>query len=221
MAGGNVKRNFRTPWSYRKGATLLHRLPAGFKLIFLLLLSVAAFFPGSKLQNLALLSGIALILVVLSLAAGLRPWNLLRGSAPLLALVLAVFLIQGVELNPPGFNRDGFFETAVFCIRIGAAFAAGSLLFAVTTTGEIYRSVSRLEATLRFEKPRIGTGMSLMLGFMKRFFEIWEDLNLAWESRRGKRNLRRLLVLGPLAIERMMVKAAETAEAMETRGAGI
>jgi energy-coupling factor transporter transmembrane protein EcfT len=60
-----------------------------------------------------------------------------------------------------------------------------------------------------------------MLGFMKRFFEIWEDLNLAWESRRGKRNLKRLLVLGPLAIERMMVKAAETAEAMETRGADI
>jgi energy-coupling factor transporter transmembrane protein EcfT len=46
---------------------------------------------------------------------------------------------------------------------------------------------------------------------------IWEDISLAWKSRGGKKNLSALTVLVPLAIEKMMTKAAETALAMEAR----
>jgi biotin transport system permease protein len=209
----------KTPWSYRKGTSPLHRLPAGFKLAFLLLLSLAAFFPGPELMSIMLLSGIALVLVILSFAAGLCPQELLRGSGPLLFVVLAVFLFQGVEVSPLGFNSEGFVEAFIFCARIGAAFAAGTLFFAVTTAGEIRKSLSRLEAFPPLAKLKLGLSISLMLGFLPRFFEIWEDLKLAWESRGGKKNLSRLAVLVPLAVERMMVKAADTASAMESRGA--
>ena len=208
------KKGGALPWSYRKGSTLLHRLPAGLKLAFLLLLSLAAFFP-----SLLVLCGIALILVILSLAAHMRPWELLRGSGPLLFVVLAVFLFQGVELSPPGFNLEGLEESVIFCARIGTAFAAGTLLFGVTTPGEIKKSLSRLEAALGLEKLKLSLCISLMLGFLPRFFEIWEDLNLAWQSRGGKKNLSRLVVLIPLVIERMIIKAAETASALESRGA--
>ena len=207
-----------TPWSYRKGATLLHRLPAGFKLAFLLLLSLAAFFPGPEARSLAVLGIIALILIILSFVAGIGPAALLRGSGPLLFLVLAVFLFQGIEISPFGFNFDALGESLIFCVRIGAAFAAGSLLFAVTTSGEIRKSLSRLEAALRLKKLKLGLSISLMLGFLPRFFEIWEDCNLAWKSRGGKKNLSRLAVLVPLVVERMMAKAAETALALESRG---
>ena len=207
-----------TPWSYRKGSTLLHRLPAGFKLAFLLLLSLVAFFPGSEAQSLAVLSGIALILIILSFVAGVGPLSLLRGSGPLLFLVLAVFLFQGIEISPLGFNFGALEESLIFCIRIGVAFSAGTLLFAVTTSGEIRKSLSRLEAALHLEKLKLGLGISLMLGFLPKFFEIWEDVNLSWKSRGGKRNLSRLIVLIPLVVERMMVKAAETALALESRG---
>jgi len=208
----------QTPWSYRKAPTALHRLPAGFKLAFLLLLSIAAFFPGPQAQSLAVLSAIALILIILSFAAKIGPPALLRGSAPLLFLVMAVFLFRGIEISPPGFNAGGLWESVIFGARICAAFAAGTLLFAVTTPGEIRKSLSRLEAALHAEKLNVSLGISLMLGFLPRFFEIWEDASLAWKSRGGKRNLSRLIVLIPLAVERMMVKAAETAAALESRG---
>ena len=206
--------NHTTPWSYQKGTTALHRLPAGFKLAFLLLLSLAAFFP-----NLLVLSGIALILVILSLAARMRPWELFCGSGPLLLVVLAVFLVQGVELSPPGFNYEGLEESVIFCVRIGTAFAAGSLLFRVTTPGEIKKSLFRLETALHLEKIKLSLCVSLMLGFLPRFFEIWEDLNLAWQSRGGKKGLARLAVLIPLVIERMIVRAVDSALALESRGA--
>ena len=216
------------PWSYRsgnsafcgrQGPSLLHRLPAGLKLAFLFFLSLAAFFPGSERQSIAVLSGIALILIILSFVAGIGPWGLLRGSAPLFCVVLAVFLFQGIEVSPLGFNFDGLPESVIFCLRIAAAFAAGTLLFAVTTTGEIRKSLSGLEAAVHLKNLKLGLSISLMLGFLPRFFEIWEDVNLAWKSRGGRKNLYRLVVLIPLAIERMMVKAAETASALESRGA--
>ena len=202
-----------TPWSYRKGATLLHRLPAGIKLAFLLVLSLAAFFP-----NPLALAGVALTLALLSLVARTRPWELLCGSGPLLFVVLAVFLVQGVEISPPGFKLDGLVESVVFCARIGTAFAAGSLLFRVTTPGEIRKSLARLETALHLEKLRPSLAVSLMLGFLPRFFEIWEDVNLAWQSRGGRKSLARLTVLIPLVIERMIIMAAETALALESRG---
>ena len=213
-----IRRYTRTPWSYRKGTSLLHRLPAGYKLVFLLLLSLAAFFPGPEIRSLAVLSGIAFILVILSFIAGIGPRELLRGSGPLFIIVLAVFVFQAVEFSPFRFNLAGLPESVIFCARIGAAFAAGTLLFAVTTPGEIKKSLSRAETILHLERLRLCLAISLMLGFLPRFFEIWEDINLAWKSRAGKKNLSRLVVLVPLAVERMMVKAAETAMALESRG---
>jgi len=209
-----------TPWSYRKAPTPLHRLPAGFKLAFLLALSLAAFFPGPPARSLAVLSGIALLLVILSFIAKIGPLALLRGSGPLLVLVIAVFLFRGIAFSPPGFNTEGLWESVLFCVRICAAFAAGTLLFAVTTPGEIRKSLSRMESALHLEKAHLSLGISLMLGFLPRFFEIWEDVTLAWKSRGGKKSLSRLIILIPLVVEKMMVKAAETAAALEARGGG-
>lgn len=202
-----------TPLSYKKGSTLLHRLPAGVKLAFLLLLSIAAFFP-----NIAILLVIAIILISLSFIARIRPAGLLLGSGPLLLIVLAVFVIQGVEFSPFGFNTGGLLEALVFCARIALAFASASLFFYVTTPGEIRKSLSRLEIILHLEKLKLSLHISLMLGFLKNFFEIWEDLDLAWKSRGGGRNLSRLLKLLPLLVEKLMIKAGETAIALEARG---
>ena len=207
-----------TPWSYRTGSSVLHRIPAAYKLLFLLLLSLAVFYPGTEGHGLIILSGIVFILIILSFIAGMGPLRLLRGSGPLLLLVLAVFLLQGIEYNPLSFKPEGFREAVIFCIRIGAAFAAGSLLFAITTIGEIRKAISRLEAAIHLEKMKISVSMALMLGFLKRFFEIWEDINLAWISKGGGNNLKRFRILIPLVIERMMAKAADTASAMESRG---
>jgi len=51
-------------------------------------------------------------------------------------------------------------------------------------------------------------------------FQVWENINLAWKGRGGRKTLNRLIILVPLLIEKMMLKAAETATAMESRYAG-
>lgn len=190
-------------------------------MLFLLVLSLASFFPGTDTRGLIVLGSIVLTLVLLALAAGIAPHTLLRGSLPLLFIVLGVFFFQAVEFSPAGINLDGLKEALVFCVRIGAAFSAGALLFAVTTPAEIRKSLNRAEAALRLEKLKLGLYLSLMLGFMPRFFEVWETLKLAWENRAGKKKLSRLTSLIPLLIERMMSHAAETALAMDSRGGSL
>jgi biotin transport system permease protein len=210
-----------TPWAYRKGNSLLHRLPGGVKLAALLCLSLGAFFPGLKV-----FPPLALFLIVLSLWGGIKPWELLRGSRPLLLFVLFIFLFKALEFNSPAeasfplvLNREGLKEGLVFALRIVFAFAWGALFFALTTTGEIKKSLSRLESFLHLEGLKISLLISLMLMFLPRFFEKWEEAERAWQSRGGGRGFRKLRVLMPLVIEKMLELAAETSGALESRGA--
>jgi biotin transport system permease protein len=136
-------------------------------------------------------------------------------------------------LDPQGFWA-GLHQGLCFVV----SFAAGALLFGVTTMQELRDSLGRAEAAAvnlalplrRFFRPGkplpqkrraysgFSLGLSLMLGFLPRFFEIWENANLAFDARAGKKGLRRLVILIPLVIERMMESAGETAEALDSRG---
>lgn len=232
----------RIPFSYRGGATLPHRVPANLKLLSLLVLSVTAFssIPGLLLS--AMFTGLA------SLSARIRPWELLRGSRSLLILSLFILVFKtvypgapGVSLggiivfnlslpaiNIPFISAQGFFEGILLGLRVMVSFAAGSLLFAVTTMRELRLSLGKAEraalslfAAVRRSGPavcRLSLGISLMLGFIPRFFELWETVNLACDARSCRRGLRRLALIIPLIIERMMEMAADTAEALEVRG---
>ncbi|MCL2129293.1 MAG: CbiQ family ECF transporter T component [Treponema sp.] len=213
-----VIKNRRTPWSYKKSFSIIHKLPAGFKMGFLLILSLSAFIPGSSFRSIILLSIIAIVLILLSLMAKLSPFSLFRGSRPLILIIFAVFLFSGLNFSPFEIKTDGLIDTVIFCIRIGLSFAAGSLLFSVTTAGEIRKSLSKLESFLHLGKFNLGLSISLMLAFLPSFFVIWEDLNLAWKSRCGKNSLKRLVKLTPLLVERMLTSAAEKAVIMEARG---
>jgi biotin transport system permease protein len=229
----------RAPWAYRKGNSLLHRLSGGVKLASLLCLSLGAFFPG-----LMVLPVLVLLLVILSLWAGIRPWELLRGSRPLLLFVVFVFLFKAVEFTPQfnnefngefndkaklitgagasrllSLNPEGLKEGFVFGLRIAFSFAAAAFFFAVTTVGEIKKSLSRLESLLRLERLKLGLAVSLMLMFLPRFFEKWEEAEAAWKSRGGGKGFRKLRVLVPLTMEKMLELAAETSAALESRGA--
>jgi biotin transport system permease protein len=229
------------PFAYRSGKSPLHRCPAGLKLLGLLALSLGAF---SSIPGLA---AAALILIAGALVAGIRPWELLRGSRAIFFLAAFVILFRalrfggpGLSLNMigldnfslPGLSLEGFWGGLHQGLCFIVSFAAGALLFSVTTMRELRDSLGRWEeaAVNRFfalpcfsrKKRRarsvFSLGLSLMLGFLPRFFEIWENASLAFDARAGKRGLRRLIVLIPLTIERMMELAGETAEALDSRG---
>ncbi len=61
--------------------------------------------------------------------------------------------------------------------------------------------------------------IALTLGFLPRVFEVWEAAEDARAARCGRKGLRGTAATLPLVIERLMEMAAETARAMEGRGA--
>jgi biotin transport system permease protein len=232
-----------SPFTYRSGKTVLHRLPAVIKLLCVILLSMAS---CTSVYGL----GITILsLIAASLSARIRPWELLKGSKPLVLLSICIMVIKTFEHGTGGittpeivvFNyyipdlyisfisATGFYEGILTVLRIFTAFSAAALLFAVTTMRELRRSIGVIESRLKklfFPTKANGggiqyfsLGLSLMLGFIPRFFELWETSNLACLAR-SCTPPRSLLILVPLVTELMMEAAAETALALEARGLG-
>jgi biotin transport system permease protein len=233
-----------TPYSYRPGNTPLHRVPGSVKLLGLLLFSVAGFIFGAPA-----LAAATLLLIAGSLSARIRPWELLRGIRPLFIMLIAIVVFRSLGDTATAdswgalFDPAGFVEGLIFAWTILISFAAGALLFSVTTMRELRDSIGGIErAIIRFpafmlkgiktswsqkaarrlerygEQSRLSLGISLMLGFLPRFFEIWETAETAYRARCGKKGLPQLLTLVPLVTERMIEAAAHTAEALEGRG---
>jgi biotin transport system permease protein len=142
------------------------------------------------------------------------PRELLRGVKPLFLMVLLAGLCRSIGSEGPAFffNHEGFVESLRFGWGILLAFSAASLFFSVTTMTEIKDSLDHLRLK------HLSLGISLMLGFLPRFFAIWENAELAYRARCGKKGLTQLRTLIPLVIERMIVSAGETAAALESRG---
>jgi biotin transport system permease protein len=206
------------PFAYRPGSTVLHRIPVGVKLLALLLISLSALF-----SFFGLLVSIVFI-NVLALMAGIRPWELLRGSRPILVMILFVLVFRSLDLSRVTalpetylalFDYPGFLTALHFGLGVLVSFSAGALLFSVTTMMELKDSLDRLETiivrVLPWRRPSLSLGISLMLGFIPRFFEVWENADLAYRARCGKGGLTKLVVLIPLVTERMIALAADTA----------
>jgi biotin transport system permease protein len=84
--------------------------------------------------------------------------------------------------------------------------------------GEIRKTLGRLEKRLHIKGRAFSLGFSLMLGFLPRFFEVWESADLAWQARAGRNSLRKLVFIIPFVLESMMEEAAGTAMALQARG---
>jgi biotin transport system permease protein len=227
-----------TPYAYRPGATFLHRMYGGVKLLGLFLVSLIAFFSGPGLA----VSGLILILGAIS--AKIRPWELLRGSRPIVVIAFFVLILRTLpsESETLVLNLSGFYSGVLFGVGLIISFSAGSLLFSVTTMMELRDSLGKSETFLRsvpimllkksskewavhwvrrLEKSRIShlsLGISLMLGFLPRFFAIWEEVTAAYQARAGKKGVSQMILLIPLVTERMIERAMETATALESRG---
>jgi biotin transport system permease protein len=66
--------------------------------------------------------------------------------------------------------------------------------------------------------PFLALAVSLMLGFIPRFFRLWDDMERAYAARGGRPGVKKLSRLIPPAAEAMLEAAAETEKALEARG---
>jgi biotin transport system permease protein len=211
-----------SPFSYRNRPSPLHRLPEGVKLVFLFGISGTVFIFG-----LAALVPAAALILVLAFIAGLRIPELLSGSRMLFISALLVLAVRSLSPAAPYVSPEGFIEGLDFGLRMIVCFAAGALFFAVSSPSGILASLSRAERFIRsFFTPRnaeartafISLAVSLMLGFIPRFFSLWDAMEKAYTARRGRRGPVKLRLLIPPAAEAMLEAAAETKKALEARG---
>jgi energy-coupling factor transporter transmembrane protein EcfT len=182
------------------------------------------------------------ILVVGAGSVKILPWDLFRGIKPLVIMIGLVIILRSFQFNLPRsllpeLNLPGFWAGIRFGGGIMISFFAGALLFSVTTMTELKDSLGRAETLIRISwynfikkttgKPirtvsrnsPVSLGISLMLSFLPRFFEVWEEAEAAYRARAGKKGIPALILLIPLVTERMITMAVETAYAMESRGA--
>ncbi|MHC6202507.1 CbiQ family ECF transporter T component [Breznakiellaceae bacterium SP9] len=220
----------------------IHRAPAGVKLLGLLIIT-SFVFVGTKGLSYYLGEIISfVILIVFACIAKIRTVNLFTGVKPLLYMLLFVLLFRSFDVFPLRFVFGGFKAGLIFDIQILISFACCCLFFSTTSMLELRAGllilerllVSPLDVLLSFFKTAwaqearaflhygfLSLGIALMLGFIKKFFALWETSNQAWTARGGKNGLSRIVVLIPLVTERMIYKAAETADALEARGLGL
>jgi biotin transport system permease protein len=245
---GLIKAPHHVAFGYRSGKTALHRMPAGLKLLCVMALSTASFtsVPGLAAAILLILAAsLAARIPPWELLRGSKMLAILS----LCVIIIKTFEQGGVEPDLRGIttpeiiilgfyipdmymsfvSRSGFFEGLLNALRIFVPFAAAALLFAVTTMRELRLSLASVEIKLKrllFARHGMKEGaffslsVSLMLGFIPHFFDLWETTNLACDARSCKRGLLRLFLLVPLVTELMMEAAATTALALEARGFG-
>lgn len=191
---------------YLAGRTWAHGVPAGWKLLFLALVSLLV----TPFESLPLMAG--LLVAVLGLYASLgrealRQVALLR---PMLPLLVILVVLHGWI----GSLMDGI----VMCLRL---LAMVLLANAVTMTTRMDDMMDAVEPILRplalvgLSPRAVALAVAMMLRFVPLLFALWEALGESYRARTGKRGGWRLLA--PFCIQTLRL-SHHTAEALAARG---
>lgn len=233
-------------FSYKAGNSFVHRMPAWAKLLFVPVLSVAAF-------HLPLPFALALILFQLVLAFSLgfsvrEQFNDVKFVfyfAVLLYLMgFAGFFCSdffgSVQVGNAG-SETGFKEieitallrlsflkafsnsaTALMLVRLFCVMQTSSIIFKTTTSLEIRGGVGMIEGAARKalhlkDRSALTDLVSFTLYFIPLVFRIWSQLETAWRARMGKRGVKMFIVLLPALFSVGMKSAYTVARAVMIR----
>jgi len=213
-----------TCFSYRAGRSLLYRLDARFKLLFLVLISLASVKAG--LWAMLFLSG---GLLGMLLDVRLSPVAVLRDLRYFLFLLVAVFAARA--LATPGeavfttklmtITREGLSDGVLVCWRLLLIVLLGLVLTASTRPAEIRAAVEWIlkPIPVAYAK-RIGTMMGLMMRFIPVILKQAKETAEAQRARgveNRKNPIYRLTKLGIPLIRRTFENADHLITAMESR----
>lgn len=194
--------------AYRPGASFLHRMPAGAKLLAMAALSVATMVYRSPATSVTLLVGVTALLVVA------------RVRLPLLARTLrGLLLMMGLVAAYQVWQQGWQHAVTVVGALVGLILLA-TVLTVTTSVDELLDTITRTLRPFR----RLGVDPELVaLAFSLLIRGIPTTLGIATETRQAamargqERNPRALLT--PMVI-RSVAHARATGEALEARGIG-
>jgi len=195
-------------FKYKTKKGLLHKIPAGIKLLALLPLSFFCLSLPLFWLSIGIVSAI-----IIAFICGLSVKDQITDFKPaffyaVLMYALAVFsnLFDNFSLTPnqPFTVFIPNLEYLRITLRLVLIVQVSALLFRTTSSLEI-REFVRLEI------------ISLFLSFIPEIFKIWNSVNLAWKARGGKEGFRKIKTLMFILISLSFEKAALKARALEAR----
>jgi energy-coupling factor transporter transmembrane protein EcfT len=213
-----------TTFSFHPGTSLLHKLDVRFKLLFLILISLAIL--SSGLWGLIIFSGLITVLAIHSrmpLKSGFKEF---RVFLILLLLIMGarMFTVPGtalIEIQSMAITRQGLISGVLICWRMVIIALLGFFLVFSTPSSEIKAAVERIFKPVAFVP---GKRIATMMGLIARFIPV--ILNQARETAEAQRArcienrknpLYRLARMGLPLIRRTFEQADRLIVAMEAR----
>ena len=213
-------------FNYKPGNSLIHKMPAWGKILFLPVLSIAIF---SLPPVFAV--GMLVFQLILSFCLHFTLREQLKDLKPAVYYsILLIFysflssliggLSSGTALAEIDFrmSRDSVF----MLIKLFCLLQTASILYRTSTSLEIREGCEKIELFVCriLHLPCIKTvsnAISLFINFIPLVFSVWNQSKNAWYARHGKKGIKMYLTLLPVLFSVGMKKAYNTAKAIQVR----
>lgn len=231
--------------SYNKRNSLIHRIPAIVKLIILFCIPLVLYFT-TLFYHLGLFALAFILFLIAKLPVGsffrdLKPivyYCFFIFIIDVLTILLFDKTPMPIESGTIGNGtiEAGLDESAVspsmgfwtillekgnfsLMSRLLVSMAYTSIFFRTTSHLEMRQSLEKIETCITFGQSKLtfSKSFALFLNFLPQLFETWNSLDLAWRARKGRRSIRKIIVLLPVFITLSIKKANETLLAMKNR----
>lgn len=218
-------------FSYKAGTSLVHRLPAFVKLIFIPLFNIFVF---SFDWHFACVFIVLQFLLFCFLKFTL--YDQIKDLTPVLWYAVFMYFINVFSFIFMEFQNLSFLENLIASVKksfldektfslIAKFFAcnqSASLMFKTSTSLEIKEGIETLELFIRKYLPvkkeaKFALSVSMFINFIPAVFKIWSLLKRAWFARGGKVGLKMYLSLFPLWFSVGLKYALDSAKAISIR----
>jgi len=208
-------------FNYKTNIGPLHKIPAVFKLLFLLFISVFCITLSS-----VWLAALIIAFIIIAFTGGITLSEQLTDFKPVFLYAVFMFILS-IFSNITDFisnssnienNQSSLF--IVLCSLLTVLFPRPELLqiilrlvVIVQLSALVFRTTSSLEIR---EVIRLDI-FTLFICFIPEIFRIWSSVNLSWKARGGKHGLVKIKTLIFVLISLSFEKAAVKSKALESR----
>ena len=209
-------------FQYKARSTVIHRLPAGVKFC-VLCLSSFALYGAPQLVIVAY----ALCLVVIGVCAKLSWLTVKRNCLFLCIYAVCIFVIKiiGMPLTAE-VVKTMVVETSAFMQKLALILFTASVFYETTSKLDIFILFEKIERFFCRKKysGAFSTLFTVTLMCVPRVFEVWAQLNYAYDARTRRRRdivsaYRRFASLLPALIENLLRFAVTVDKALKNRSA--
>ena len=202
-------------FAYTKTDSIIHRLPAWLKLLFLLAVPITLYLTPIQVCMILIPT-----FVIILLTAGIEPKQFLRDLKPIVIYSLMILTIDVLSWLLSSRKTEIITERSLCLIlRLICAVEATSIFFRTTSIYETMETLQTIERTITFGKTSLTVSsiLSLFLTFLPMIFATWTQLDAAYRVRGGRNGLSKAIRLLPLLISLSIRKAQTTYLALLNR----